>query len=173
MEIVKTNLKFKKKLAKRQKTDMVVVHCTATRVGQDITVEDIHKWHLQRGFAGIGYHFMIGLDGTIYEGRPIDAVGAQVNGHNSTSVGIVYVGGLNENGKPSDTRTEEQKASLLYIIGYIYEMYDTVEKVVGHRDLSPDKNGDGVIEKHEWLKACPCFNAADEYKDLIVKEKKQ
>jgi N-acetyl-anhydromuramyl-L-alanine amidase AmpD len=130
---------------------MVVIHCTATRKGVEYSVEDIRKMHKQRGFRDIGYHFLIGLDGKIHKGRPIEQSGAHAKGYNTNSVGVSYVGGLDSNNKPSDTRTTAQIHSLRAIVEVLKVMFD-VEKVVGHRDLSVDLNGDGVISKNEWMK---------------------
>ena len=141
--------------------NLLVIHCTATRQGVDYTVEDIRKWHKQRGFRDIGYHFLIGIDGKIHNGRPIEQSGAHAKGYNTNSVGISYVGGLDSNNKPSDTRTTAQIYALKSIVDVLSIIYD-VEKVVGHRDLSVDMNGDGVITPSEWMKSCPCFNVETE-----------
>lgn len=91
-------------------------------------------------------------------------IGNGVAGKNSTSVHICYIGGM-EQGKPADTRTEEQKDALLLQVMEYKRKYPNA-KVVGHRDLSPDLNGDGIIEKKEWVKACPCFDAVEEFKNI-------
>lgn len=67
--------------------------------------------------------------------------------------------------KAKDTRTDEQKESLLSLIKQMKTKYK-IDKVMGHRDTSPDKDGDGIVEPHEWIKQCPCFNAIDEYKTI-------
>jgi Negative regulator of beta-lactamase expression len=143
----------------------LVVHCTATKAGQKVTVEDVDKWHKARGWRKIGYHYLIYLDGTIKAGRDENEVGAHVAGNNSTSIGICYVGGLDATGKPTDTRTENQKAALFYLMQRLKTKYPTA-RIVGHRDFSPDLNGNGIIEPWEYMKACPCFDAAVEYKNL-------
>ena len=145
--------------------NLIVVHCSATKEGQDVSVEQIDKWHRVRGFRKIGYHYVIGLDGIPRLGRDIEEAGAHVKGHNEDSIGICYVGGLDADGKPKDTRNEAQKRGLYQLIKMLKVNFkDAV--VVGHRDLSPDKDGDGVVEKHEWVKACPCFDAIEEYKGI-------
>lgn len=143
----------------------IVLHCSATREGQRVTVAQIDQWHKARGFRKIGYHFVIGLDGQIHKGREIAEIGAHVTGNNSNSIGICYVGGLNAAGKPKDTRTEEQRAAIFYLLQRLCEQFPKAQ-ILGHRDFSPDLNGNGIIEPHEWMKACPCFDAIDEYKDL-------
>lgn len=121
--IIKHNIKFKNKLSTRKKTDKIILHCTASREGQDWSVEGIHKLHLNNGWSGIGYNFVIYLDGTIHEGRPIDAVGAHCPPYNSTSVGIVYVGGVDSKLKPKDTRTGAQKQAMYELVDWLQSVY--------------------------------------------------
>lgn len=149
--------------------DAIVIHCTASRAGQDLRASDIDKQHKERGFAGIGYHYVIDLDGTVEIGRPLPKDGAHCNtaglsgkSYNKHSIGIVYVGGLDENGEPADTRTPEQKQSLVTLVYRLMDEYP-IKEVIGHRDASPDKNGNGTIEKNEWIKLCPCFDAKAEF----------
>ncbi len=148
----------------RKITD-IVLHCSATKEGQRVTVTDIDRWHRERGFKKIGYHYVIYADGSIHAGRDIEEVGAHVGGHNATTIGICYVGGLNVAGKPKDTRTPEQKAAIFYLLQQLKEKYPAA-RICGHRDFSPDRNGSGTIEPAEFIKACPCFDAIPEYKDL-------
>lgn len=142
---------------------MIVIHCSATKASTDYTVERLKEDHLARGFNDIGYHFYITKDGTVHECRPIEKVGAHAKGYNSNSIGICYEGGLDEDGKPKDTRTDAQKSAIKELVGELATKYPTIRKVVGHRDLSPDADGDGVIEPNEWIKACPCYNVKDEF----------
>ena len=72
---------------------------------------------------------------------------------------------VDANGKAKDTRTEDQKEALIWLIAELKHRLN-ISKVQGHRDYSPDQNGNGVIESFEWIKSCPCFNAIPEYKDL-------
>ena len=143
----------------------IVIHCSATKEGKDFGAEDIGKWHRERGFNGIGYHFVIRLDGTIEAGRMLDLAGAHTTGHNKNTIGICYIGGLDEDGKAKDTRTDEQKKALRWLITAIktHMPYGLGLRVKGHRDYSPDKNGNGVIDKYERIKECPCFDAIPEY----------
>ena len=136
----------------------IVLHCTATREGQEIDAATIRRWHKRKGWFDIGYHFVIGLDGNIERGRPENINGAHVEDHNTGSIGVVYVGGLDAQGKPKDTRTPAQLSAMARLVGELVAVYPEA-KVMGHRDLSPDKDGDGVVERHEWLKDCPCFDA--------------
>lgn len=147
---------------------MIVIHCSATKEGVNIGAKDIDKWHKQRGFRCIGYHYVIRLDGTIETGRPISEVGAHAKGFNSTSIGVCYVGGLDKSGKPKDTRTILQIESMDRLLNRLCDSKDyTIEKIVGHRDLSKDLNGDGVITSNEWMKSCPCFEVKDRYESFL------
>lgn len=88
------------------------LHCSATKAGQDFTATDIDRWHRERGFNGIGYHYVIRLDGKLEKGRDVSLAGAHCKGWNKRSIGICYIGGLDENGRPADTRTNAQKRVL-------------------------------------------------------------
>lgn len=136
----------------------IVVHCSATREGQPHDKRDIERWHKARGFRTIGYHYVVLLDGTVQIGRPEAEAGAHAVGHNADSIGVVYIGGLAADGvTPKDTRTPAQKAALRQLIHTLSGKYPKAQ-VLGHRDLSPDRDGDGKVEPHEWLKACPSFD---------------
>lgn len=159
--------------------DSIVIHCSATRAGQDVRAADIDKWHKERGFAMIGYNYVIDLDGTVEVGRPLSMDGAHCNtaglsgqSYNKHSIGICYVGGLDENGKPADTRTPEQKKAMAELVYSLLEVYPITD-ILGHRDASPDKNGDGKITKNEWVKACPCFSVRDEFPIAVCTAKRK
>lgn len=145
----------------------LVWHCTATPEGREYSRADIDKMHRARGFAGIGYHKLIHLDGSVSEGRPESQVGAHVAGHNTGTLGYSYVGGLDKNGKAKDTRTPEQMQTMIRLTREAAAKYG-LRAVVGHRDLSPDLDGDGVVEPHEWVKQCPCFDVIPEYGHLLA-----
>jgi N-acetylmuramoyl-L-alanine amidase len=131
-----------------RKIDKIIIHCSATKAGQHFTVEDIDRWHKACGFAKIGYHYVIYLDGSVHKGRPEEQTGAHTLGQNSSSVGICYIGGLDAAGKPSDTRTEAQKASLIRLINDLRIKYPEAT-VHGHNEFA--------------AKACPCFDAKREF----------
>lgn len=132
-----------------RKITEIIVHCTATPEGRAVTAADVDRWHRQRGFDGIGYHYLVYLDGTVAEGRPIERIGAHCKGHNANSIGVCYVGGLATDRKtPKDTRTSGQKDALLQLINRLRTEYPGV-KVRGHRDYA--------------RKDCPCFDATGEY----------
>ena len=139
--------------------NLIVVHCSATRFDRSYTEHDLTTDHLRRGFSGAGYHFYIRKNGDIKTLRPLERPGAHARGCNAHSVGICYEGGLNERGRPADTRTDFQKHSLRALVLLLLKDYPG-SRLCGHRDLSPDLNGNGEIEPEEWIKECPCFDAA-------------
>lgn len=151
------------------KIDAIVIHCSASRAGVDLRAADIDKMHKERGFTGIGYHFVVDLDGWVEVGRPLPQDGAHCNtpglsgqSYNKHSIGICYVGGLDRDGNPADTRTPAQREALDDLVHDLIQRYPIVE-VIGHRDASPDKNKDGKITPNEWVKICPCFDAKAEF----------
>lgn len=134
-----------------RKIKEIIIHCSATPEGREVTVEDIDKWHRERGFKGIGYHYVIYLDGSIHKGRDESVVGAHCSMHNAKSIGICYIGGCERVGKklkPKDTRTPEQKAALKELLHELAVRY-------------PDATLHGHCEFAN--KACPCFDVQDEY----------
>lgn len=132
--------------------DEIIVHCTATKAGRNVDAKEIDRWHKIRGFKCIGYHFVVKLDGTIEAGRSISEVGAHCKGKNYHSIGVVYVGGLDENGKPADTRTDAQKVALRALLQTLCILYPTIVKIAGHRNYA--------------ARDCPCFDASFEYRNI-------
>lgn len=132
-----------------RKIDEIIIHCSATAEGKDFNAADIDRWHKQRGFKKIGYHYVIKLDGTIEKGRGVEEIGAHCLNHNKNSIGICYIGGLASDGKtPKDTRTTEQKKALWKLIVELLIKYPNAT-IHGHREFAN--------------KACPCFDAQKEY----------
>jgi N-acetylmuramoyl-L-alanine amidase len=123
----------------------------------DIGVNDIRKWHTAKGWIDVGYHYVIRRSGVVELGRRLHVIGSHVKGYNATSVGICLVGGLDKGSQPADNFTAGQKRSLRKLLVELSARFPGA-KVVGHRDLSPDRNGDGKIDRTEWLKDCPCFD---------------
>lgn len=142
---------------KRRRTTIIVIHASATRAGADIGLDEITAMHVARGFDTVGYHEVILRSGDIEFGRHPDAVGAHARGQNYRSIGICMTGGIDERGNAENNFTPEQFASLHVTIQHKIKAYPGAV-VVGHRDLSPDLDSDGIIESHEWLKECPCFD---------------
>lgn len=130
----------------------IIVHCTATPEGREVSAETIRRWHVQdNGWSDIGYHWVIELDGSLKEGRKEHLNGAHAKGHNSDSIGVVYVGGCDSKMNPKDTRTVAQKETLRCLLEDLRGRYPQAE-IIGHRDVSS--------------KSCPSFDAKDEYSDL-------
>ena len=146
-----------------RKITEIILHCSATPDGKDYTVDDIRRWHKQRGYSDVGYHYIVYRNGILAQGRDVNIIGAHASGHNAHSIGICYIGDMNaENTRPEDTRTLRQKGRLLSLLVDLRKLYPNA-RIIGHRDLSEDKNGDGIIEPSEWMKACPSFDATSEY----------
>ena len=137
----------------RRTINRIIVHCTATPEGRVETVESIRRMHKAKGWADIGYHYLIGLNGERWNGRNVNLVGAHCEGYNANSIGVCYVGGCDKNMKAKDTRTDKQKAALIALLKDLRKLYPKA-KIVSHRDL--DRKG----------KACPSFDATNEYKDI-------
>ena len=143
----KLNLSVNKRTIKE-----LIVHCSATPEGKDYSVDTIRQWHLQRGFSDIGYHYVIYRDGSIHIGRDESIIGAHCTGHNTNSIGVCYIGGCASDGKtPKDTRTTEQKQSLVKLLKELKTKYPQAS-IHGHRDFSS--------------KACPSFDATKEYSSI-------
>jgi N-acetylmuramoyl-L-alanine amidase len=142
----------------------IVVHCSATREGVWVDAHDIDLMHKHRGWSGIGYHRVIRLDGSVEQGRPYTRRGAHVKGNNTNTIGVCMIGGLNKNGKPKNTFTSEQFNSLISEIINI-KTFTSASYVCGHRDFSPDLNGDGLITPNEFMKECPCFDVGEKLKE--------
>lgn len=143
----------------------IVIHCSASPNGRRVTSEDIDAWHAKRGFRRdpklighnepflkhIGYHYVIYAEGPVRIGRGEQEVGAHVHGHNARSIGICLVG--------TSAYSPEQWKALRGLVEGLHQRYPTAG-VVGHRDLSPDRDGDGTVEPHEWFKTCPGFDVS-------------
>ena len=133
---------------------LIVIHCSAVRPDQTSSAKDIEKWHKDRKFKCIGYHYVIRRNGEIEPGRPEYMVGAHCQNHNAHSIGICYEGGLDIRGQPADTRTAEQKTTLRLLLEDLHRRYPKA-LIVGHHDLNPHKD-------------CPCIpDVAREYADLL------
>lgn len=161
-----------------RKIDLIVIHCSASPNGRSLftgklgdanfttPAQEIDKWHAARGFRRnpnwsrlqeptlqhIGYHFVVYTAGAVLACRHLDEVGAHVQGYNSNSIGICMIG--------IDHYSAEQWHCLKILIEELRKTYPRA-RVVGHRDLSPDTDGDGIVEPQEWLKTCPGFEVAD------------
>ena len=135
----------------------IAVHCSATRPTALMGVRDIHRMHVERGFACVGYHYVIKRDGTIERGRPEDKMGAHVEGHNRDSLGVCLIGGIDADGKAKNNFTQDQFDSLKSLLLSLHGKYPKAV-IQGHRDFYGDTNKDGKIDSRDWLKECPCFD---------------
>lgn len=131
----------------------IVIHCSATRCDRDYTVEQLLRDHKARGFRTVGYHFYIRKNGMVTRHRGLLEAGAHVRGLNRCSIGICYEGGLNADGKPADTRTTEQRATLLELLWKLHQLFPQAV-ITGHGELPGVK------------KACPCFDCG-EYREVF------
>lgn len=143
----------------KRRINKIIVHCSATPEGRDYTVDQIKKDHKEQGWSDIGYHYVIYRDGSIHEGRNVDIIGAHCEGYNSNSIGICYIGGLENKPnveykklKAKDTRTEAQKKALIDLLSKLKKYYPEA-KIYGHHDFNKGKD-------------CPSFDAKNEYKNL-------
>lgn len=128
----------------RKSTEAIFVHCSATRPEQDVGVREIRQWHKQLGWLDVGYHFIIKRDGTVEEGRPIEAVGSHVKGWNEKSIGICLVGGVDSKMQPDANFTKEQMESLKHMLETLKQTLYPNIIFKAHHDVAP--------------KACPSFN---------------
>ena len=140
----------------------IVIHCSATKETQKYGFEQLEIDHKKRGFSGCGYNYYILKSGEVFEGRNIGNTLAHAQGYNHNAIAICYEGGLDATGKAKDTRTKEQRQALINLILFCKTVWPDAE-LLGHRDLSPDTNGDGIITPDEWMKDCPCFDVKKEY----------
>ena len=137
-----------------RKIDYIIIHCSATKEGIDWKAKDIDQWHKQRGFNKIGYHYVIDLDGTVETGRDENETGAHCVGYNKSSIGICYIGGLDRNLCPKDTRTDKQKEALWNLVIKLLAKYPNAN-VYGHNEFAK--------------KACPCFNVKKEFESVNLR----
>lgn len=126
MNIINANLKFNGNLTKRKKTTMLIIHHAAA---PSASVETIHSWHLGRGWLGIGYNFYIRKDGTVYQGRGWEYVGAHCAGYNSTSVGICLEGNYETD---ADMPAAQYEAAV-QLIHMALDKYPTITEICGHK----------------------------------------
>lgn len=140
---------------KRTATNLIVVHCAATKATMDIGVREIRQWHVQQNWLDIGYHLVIRRNGVVEEGRPHDVIGSHVKGRNSDTIGICLAGGIDAAGKPEDNFTDAQKATLERLLwemtsGLTYEGAYKGLDVVGHHDLDSGKACPSFPVKNWW-----------------------
>jgi Negative regulator of beta-lactamase expression len=141
----------------------IFVHCTASQ--QTATVQQILREFTQRGWKTPGYHYIVDAKGILTQLVAEDRVSNGVKGYNAESINVAYIGGIDAKNKAVDNRTPEQKKTLLDILTRLKQKY-TEAIIMGHRDISPDKNHNGIVDPWERIKECPCFNAKTEYANI-------
>lgn len=141
----------------RAKTEYIVWHCSATPPSMDIGSAQIDIMHKAKKWDGIGYGMVVRRDGRLEMGEDLKKAGAHVKGLNRVSVGICMIGGVDEDGNAENNFTDEQWKAAKHVYEFFTLLYPTA-KHVGHRDLSPDLNSDGRVQRHEFLKDCPCYS---------------
>ena len=165
-----------------RRIDLIVIHCTASRPDQHITMEQLDKMHKARGWKCCGYHYYITRDGQLHFGRPEEMVGAHARHYNAHSIGICYEGGIDEKGRAADTRTPAQKLTLHSLLIALKADYPNAE-IVGHCELPEQRMPSELVRS--WLsrdgsrpshlegvhKACPCFSCS-EYRDYFERNAK-
>lgn len=146
-----------------RKISLIVIHCSATRVDCDFTAKDVDTAHRYSWLFVLGVSLLYTQVGQRLSRCGMkDTVGAHARGYNAISLGVCYEGGLDENGKAADTRTPRQKEALHRLVHELLQRYPEA-KVVGHRDLSPDTNYNGIVDPWERIKECPCFEVIGEF----------
>ena len=130
----------------------VILHCSATPEGRKVTAKQIRSWHLARGWTDIGYHYVIGLDGTIESGRDISKPGAHTRGYNADSIGICYIGGTDADGNPCNTLTANQHLAIRRLCRSLCRVLNRPLQLHAHKEFS--------------AKACPSFDICDEFEEL-------
>jgi N-acetylmuramoyl-L-alanine amidase len=146
------------RLRKMREIKRVILHCSATPEGKEYSVETIRKWHTDpkpggRGWSDIGYHFVIHLHGVIESGRPFDKPGAHTRGENRDSIGVCYIGGVDENNDPKDTMNECQEEAFRELVYSLRMVSDDHLTLHGHNEFSS--------------KACPSFQVNEKFKDIM------
>lgn len=135
-----------------RRIDHIIVHCSATIEGANFKIEDIRRWHLKRGFIDVGYNYVVHLDGTIGIGREEKATGAHTKGKNRHSIGICYIGGLDQDRKPKDTLRGVQLGSMRQLLLDLMLRYPEAT-LHGHNEFAN--------------KACPSFDVNEKFEDLL------
>ena len=131
-----------------RKLTRIILHCTATPEGRHVDVATINGWHVQRGWSGIGYHYVIYLDGSVHNGRDVSKAGAHVAGHNADTIGVVYVGGCDAAMKAKDTMNDAQETAFVNLVKALREKHGPLT-LHGHNEYA--------------AKACPSFKVKDKF----------
>lgn len=160
---------------KQREINRIIIHCSATPAGRHVTVADIDRWHRQRGFRKIGYHYVIYTDGSVHQGRDESETGAHCSGHNARSIGVCYIGGCDKEMKPADTRSEAQRKALKKLVSELLKRYPGAT-VQGHNQMTcvrgkaspgfdPLTCSSDCTRCRYAAKACPSFDVKKEFKN--------
>lgn len=143
----------------------IFVHCTASY--QATTTEaTLRNEFKSKGWKNPGYHYVVKPDGGIINMLDENSVANGVQGYNSNSIHVSYIGGIDKaHPKGIDNRTDAQKTTLVELLTKLKKKYPNA-KIMGHRDISPDKNKNGIVDPWERIKECPCFDAIIEYSGI-------
>ena len=141
------------------------MHCTAT-YQSNTTEESLRKEFKRKGWKNPGYHYVVKPDGDLIFMHPENQVANGVANYNKNSIHVAWIGGIDkEHPNGIDNRTPEQKSTLFDLLVKLKQKYkDAI--IMGHRDISPDLNHNGVVDPWEYIKMCPCFDAMREYEDI-------
>lgn len=139
-----------------RKIERIFVHCTAGNQKQ--TLQQLKDEFIRKGWKNPGYHYVVFPDGKLVQLLSEDKVSNGVQGYNSTSINVAYIGGIDKQGRPTDNRTQAQKDTLYALLMYLKQQYPKAH-ILGHRDIW------GKNSKN-WKKYCPCFDAEEEYKEI-------
>lgn len=133
----------------------IIVHCSATPPSMDIGAAEIREWHMAKGWADIGYHYVVRRNGQLEEGRPIERAGAHAKGRNANSIGICLVGGVDADGNPADNFRGSQKTKLRVLIRDLRRQFPAIRSVIGHRDVPGVAKACPSFDVRAWLAAAP------------------
>ena len=135
-------------MIKRELTDTIVIHCSATPPTMDIGVEKIREWHVKdNGWDDVGYHHIITRDGTIEPARPEEMQGSHNPQTNNRSVAVCLIGGSDANGGWLNNFKDEQFVTLKALLLNLIKKYE-IKKIIGHYQVDSRKE-------------CPSFNVPE------------
>lgn len=146
-----------------RKINRIFIHCTGSQIGA--TVDNILHTFKVLGWKNPGYHYLIDYQGKITQLLSLDKIANGVKNYNANSIHIAYIGGIDKSGRQYDSRSPEQKKAIISLLKKLRCLYPSAI-ILGHRDISPDTNRNGIVDQCEYIKACPLFNAKEEYANI-------
>lgn len=150
-----------------RKVNFIVLHCTGGPQNQTLASIQAH-WRNVLRWRNPGYHRLVAANGTVHQLADYNTISNGVEGHNRDAIHLSYTGGVDDRGRIVDTRTTAQRKALEQLVYECHQMHPEAA-IVGHRDFSPDKNRNGIIEPSEWTKACPSFSVQGWLKEIGFK----